>query len=66
MKRNHHYVSKEVNPNLGNGMYPSSFYSSRNPWDDSHRHYQDRSVPDDSPALSAATPAGIFKYPYSI
>lgn len=34
--------------------------------DDSHRHYRDKSVPYDSPALSTATPAGIVKYPYPI
>lgn len=41
MSRNHHYVSKQVNPNLGTGMYPSSFYSSSNPRDDGHRHYRE-------------------------
>ena len=67
IRRNHHYVLKQVNPNLGNGMYPSSLYSSSNPRDDSHWHYQqDKSVPDDSPALSTATPTGILKYPCPI
>lgn len=47
-------------------MYPSSFYSSSNPRDDSHRHYRDKSVPDDSPALSTATPTAILKYPCPI
>lgn len=40
MRRNHHYVLKQVNPNLGNGMYPSSFHSSTNPHDDKQQHYK--------------------------
>lgn len=66
MRRNHHYVLKQVSPNLANGMYPSSFYSSSNPRYDSHWHYRDKSVPDNSPALSITTPTAILKYPYPI
>lgn len=64
--RNHHYVSKQVNPNLGNGMYPSSFYDPLILGMTSTDVTGACRVPDDSLTSTTATPTGIVRYPYPI
>lgn len=66
MRINHHYVLKQVNPNLGSDMHPSSFHPFSNPRDDSHRHYGGRECARRQACAVDRNTHWDLKYPYPI